>query len=451
MSAAVSIVPASATSAPSTTMATADVEAPTLDPTRDQLRPGRHPTTSGDAAVVELATGLDAGDAAGPAGGAQLYTTPRALEGSSLSFLAGLAGIISTIFILGDLLNKRMLHPASIVVFLLSVSYCVAMLRRQWASTGGGTREGRNNNFTKEAREELITYFVFGAGPEGLPTEAGAGAGAGAGKKGNRPKQQERGNGASSDELQVSRTSSRRWRRERQRSSGGDDDDTVGGAGVSGGGGTRNGRIDANNADTGGSLSANAPAPSTGPCSPAPSEEEVLDGDAATAATAEEATLAASPGHATAAVTAAATPAGPELPRATGEEEEQASAAVKAAAEDDPTRAQSDSGEWSTGQACIVCFGDYEPGDRLALLPCRHVYHAQCIDEWLDRAKLPSCPLCKTDLRHATPSNDRSIRSISTAGGGGTSANAARVGGGSGGGGGGGGGERGEFTGDNAV
>ncbi|CBJ30842.1 conserved unknown protein [Ectocarpus siliculosus] len=447
MSAAVSNAPASAASAASTTMATDDVEAPALDPTRDQLRPGGHPTTSGDAAAVELATGLDAGDAAGPAGGAQLYTTPRALEGSSLPFLAGLAGIISTIFILGDLLNKRMLHPASIVVFLLSVSYCVAMLRRQWASTGGGTREGRNNSFTKEARKELITYFVFGAGPEGLPTEAGAGAGAG--KKGNRPKQQERGNGASGDELQVSRTSSRRWRRERQRSSGGDDDDIVGGAGVSDGGAARNGRIDANNADTGGSLSANTPMPSTGPCSPAPLEEEVLDGDAATAATAEDAAVTASPGHATAAVTAAATPTGPELPRATGEDaaEEQASAAAKAAAEDDPTRAQSDSGEWSTGQACIVCFGDYEPGDRLALLPCRHVYHAQCIDEWLDRAKIPSCPLCKTDLRHATPPDDRS-RSISTAGGGGTSVNAARVGGGSGGGG---GGERVEFTGDNAV
>lgn len=23
----------------------------------------------------------------------------------------------------------------------------------------------------------------------------------------------------------------------------------------------------------------------------------------------------------------------------------------------------------------------------------------QCIDEWLDRARLPCCPLCKTDLR----------------------------------------------------
>ncbi|CAM9778048.1 unnamed protein product [Ectocarpus sp. 12 AP-2014] len=441
MSAAVSNAPASAASAAGTIATADDVEAPTLDPTSDQLRPGGHATTSGDAAAVELATDLDAGDAAAPAGGAQLNTSPRALEGSSLPFLAGLAAIMSTIFILGDLLNKRMLHPASIVVFLLSVSYCVAMLRRQWAGTGGGTREGRNNNFTKEAREELITYFVFGTDPEELPTEAGAGAG----KEGSRQKKQERGNGASRDELQVSRTSSRRWRRERQRGSSDGDDDTVAGAGVSGGGGPRNGRIDANNADTGGSLSANTPVPSTGPCSPAPLEEEVIDGDAATAATTEDATLAAAPGHSTATVTAAATSAGPELPVSNGEPaEEEASATAKAAAEeDDPARA-CDSGEWSTGQACIVCFGDYDPGDRLARLPCRHVYHAQCIDEWLDRAKLPCCPLCKTDLRHATPPDDRS-RSISTAGGAGTGVNAARVGGGSG------GGEGVEFTGDNAV
>ncbi|CAN0565118.1 unnamed protein product, partial [Ectocarpus sp. 12 AP-2014] len=91
----------------------------------------------------------------------------------------------------------------------------------------------------------------------------------------------------------------RRWQREGQRGSSNGDDDAVGGAGVSGGGGTRNGRIDANNVDTGGSLSANAPAPSTGPCSPAPlGAEEVADGDAATAATADDATLAAAPGHA---------------------------------------------------------------------------------------------------------------------------------------------------------
>ncbi|CAN0307077.1 unnamed protein product, partial [Ectocarpus sp. 8 AP-2014] len=93
MSAAVSNAPASAAAAAATTMATADVEAPTLNPTRDQLRPGGHATTSGEAAAVELATDLDAGDAAVPAGSAQPNSTPRGREGSSLPFLAGLAAM----------------------------------------------------------------------------------------------------------------------------------------------------------------------------------------------------------------------------------------------------------------------------------------------------------------------------------------------------------------------
>ncbi|CAM9915841.1 unnamed protein product, partial [Ectocarpus sp. 13 AM-2016] len=67
-------------------------------------------------------------------------------ERSSLPLVAGLAAMMSLIFILGDLVNNRMIRPVSTGVFLLSASYCVAMLRRQWAA--GGTREGRNNNFT---------------------------------------------------------------------------------------------------------------------------------------------------------------------------------------------------------------------------------------------------------------------------------------------------------------
>ena len=41
------------------------------------------------------------------------------------------------------------------------------------------------------------------------------------------------------------------------------------------------------------------------------------------------------------------------------------------------TAGRSDAGEWSTDQSCIVCFGDYYPGDLLCRLPCRHVYHAK--------------------------------------------------------------------------
>lgn len=45
---------------------------------------------------------------------------------------------------------------------------------------------------------------------------------------------------------------------------------------------------------------------------------------------------------------------------------------------------------------CSICLCDYEEGDILRELPCkegRHVFHAECVDEWLMQ-KL-SCPICR--------------------------------------------------------
>ncbi|CBN77900.1 conserved unknown protein [Ectocarpus siliculosus] len=55
-------------------------------------------------------------------------------------------------------------------------------------------------------------------------------------------------------------------------------------------------------------------------------------------------------------------------------------------------------GEGSTGGSCIVCFGDYTYGEELCRLRCGHLYHAKCIDEWLDGENHGWCPLCKTDI-----------------------------------------------------
>jgi hypothetical protein len=46
--------------------------------------------------------------------------------------------------------------------------------------------------------------------------------------------------------------------------------------------------------------------------------------------------------------------------------------------------------------ACIICFSDYAPGDLLKELPCKHYYHASCIDQWLTRSG--NCPLCKAPV-----------------------------------------------------
>lgn len=50
---------------------------------------------------------------------------------------------------------------------------------------------------------------------------------------------------------------------------------------------------------------------------------------------------------------------------------------------------------------CAVCVDEIEDGESVKKLPCGHVYHAQCIDEWLTNYS-SLCPLCKYNLRSNT-------------------------------------------------
>ena len=75
-----------------------------------------------------------------------------------------------------------------------------------------------------------------------------------------------------------------------------------------------------------------------------------------------------------------------------------------------PTSAQEeDSGD----DLCSVCLGEFEEGELLRVLPCRHNFHQQCIDDWLlgtrkkaaastttddAQEQLPTCPLCKSKI-----------------------------------------------------
>ncbi|KAJ3333803.1 E3 ubiquitin-protein ligase znrf3 [Blyttiomyces sp. JEL0837] len=50
---------------------------------------------------------------------------------------------------------------------------------------------------------------------------------------------------------------------------------------------------------------------------------------------------------------------------------------------------------------CAICFSDFEPGDRIRELACRHLFHAACIDPWLiapednlEAQAHRTCPLC---------------------------------------------------------
>ncbi|KAK7861420.1 e3 ubiquitin ligase big brother [Quercus suber] len=45
---------------------------------------------------------------------------------------------------------------------------------------------------------------------------------------------------------------------------------------------------------------------------------------------------------------------------------------------------------------CVVCQMRYKRGDRQIKLPCKHVYHSDCITKWLSINKI--CPICNTEV-----------------------------------------------------
>ncbi|XP_077154820.1 uncharacterized protein LOC143817347 [Ranitomeya variabilis] len=51
----------------------------------------------------------------------------------------------------------------------------------------------------------------------------------------------------------------------------------------------------------------------------------------------------------------------------------------------------------ATGQeeipSCAICLGDYEVGEQLIVLPCRHLFHQSCITPWLRQNRY--CPYCR--------------------------------------------------------
>lgn len=49
---------------------------------------------------------------------------------------------------------------------------------------------------------------------------------------------------------------------------------------------------------------------------------------------------------------------------------------------------------------CSICLGEFNEGDSLRVLSCRHRFHVSCIDVWLLRNS--KCPLCKSEQKDAT-------------------------------------------------
>ncbi|XP_074562515.1 E3 ubiquitin ligase BIG BROTHER-related-like [Curcuma longa] len=52
-------------------------------------------------------------------------------------------------------------------------------------------------------------------------------------------------------------------------------------------------------------------------------------------------------------------------------------------------------------EQCAICRLEYEDGDSLVVLSCKHKYHPECINKWLQLNKV--CPVCNAEV--STPEN----------------------------------------------
>jgi len=48
---------------------------------------------------------------------------------------------------------------------------------------------------------------------------------------------------------------------------------------------------------------------------------------------------------------------------------------------------------------CVICLGDFRTGDNVRRLACLHLFHVNCVDNWLSRNRI--CPVCRVDIEAA--------------------------------------------------
>lgn len=49
-----------------------------------------------------------------------------------------------------------------------------------------------------------------------------------------------------------------------------------------------------------------------------------------------------------------------------------------------------------SAERCLVCLSDFERGEECRLLGCRHVFHKDCVDQWIKVGR-NACPACRTE------------------------------------------------------
>ncbi|XP_013921999.1 PREDICTED: RING finger protein 165-like [Thamnophis sirtalis] len=52
--------------------------------------------------------------------------------------------------------------------------------------------------------------------------------------------------------------------------------------------------------------------------------------------------------------------------------------------------------ESDTDEKCTICLSMLEDGEDVRRLPCMHLFHQVCVDQWLANSK--KCPICRVDI-----------------------------------------------------
>uniref|UniRef100_A0A7N0T9J1 RING-type domain-containing protein n=1 Tax=Kalanchoe fedtschenkoi TaxID=63787 RepID=A0A7N0T9J1_KALFE len=51
----------------------------------------------------------------------------------------------------------------------------------------------------------------------------------------------------------------------------------------------------------------------------------------------------------------------------------------------------------SSESSCSVCLSKFEEGDQIRRLKCKHTFHKDCLDRWLEQ-EFATCPLCRREV-----------------------------------------------------
>lgn len=47
-------------------------------------------------------------------------------------------------------------------------------------------------------------------------------------------------------------------------------------------------------------------------------------------------------------------------------------------------------------ERCLICLSEYEEDEECRVLVCKHGYHKECVDQWLEKGS-NSCPACRSE------------------------------------------------------